>query len=67
MSDKSMLTLIELLPAYAGIDERDVWTFSVPTVCRKSFIHSCYNMLTGSVWDTVADTRYFESERILSM
>lgn len=44
MSDRSMLTLIELLPIYAGINERDVLSFSVSIVSKKSFFHSCYNM-----------------------
>ena len=55
MSDRSTLTLIELLPIYAGIDERDLLSFSVPIVSKKEFFHSCYNMWMGSVWDTVAD------------
>lgn len=38
ISDKSTLTLTELLPIYAGIDERDVWSILVPTVSKKSSI-----------------------------
>lgn len=35
VSDRSTLTLIELLPIYAGVDERDVLSFSVPIVSKK--------------------------------
>jgi len=67
MSDRPTLTLIELLPICAAIDKRDVLSFSVPTVSKKSFFPSCYNMWTGTVWDIVADIGYFENESVLPM
>lgn len=55
MSDRSSLPLIELLSIYAGINERDILSFSVPTVSKKSLFHSCYKMWMENDWDTIAN------------
>lgn len=36
MSDRSTLSLIELPSIYAGIDEKDILSFSVPTVSKET-------------------------------
>lgn len=55
MSDKSTLSLMELLSIYSSINERDILSFSAPAVSKKSLFHSCYKMWMGNDWDTVAD------------